>query len=180
MEDKFKIGLYNFTVKRNLGGGIYEINFHYPKDILEEKLKEYEKVKRENPKYIESFQKSLDRIGLQMEVDNAIVLNLKHVFQADKYFVNGQNIVTSVSEKKVHNLYTHSIQGLTNFHLRPCFFTFTSFKNGKPIDLVSELSVEIEAIKLLSRQNISIIPILEDNENVATMNNRVVATLKIS
>lgn len=169
MNKVLKIGSYNANIKRDLGIGIYEIEILYPKNILEEKFKEYEKIKIEKPDFIKNFQESLLRIGVKTDSEKAAYMNLKQVFKADRYFTNGHLMITVIEEDGLSYLYTHLFNLFTNFHTDYSFFTATSLKNKHPVDLVSDLKVDIEVIEILSKKNISGLPVLEDSQSYATI-----------
>lgn len=162
--NELKIGSYTYEIIKRLGIDIYEILIEYPEDILFTKMKEFEDRKKSKPEYIDSFVKSLERIGITENFEEVMLSNIDHVFNSKRYYIGG-NMVISVSEKEEKYLIAiHTRSEFTNFHISPAFFTTTSLKERKVYDFVSELSMELEVVKILSRQSITLMPI-DTNES---------------
>lgn len=159
---EMKIGLYDYEIIKNLGSDIHEISINYPKDILSTKIKEFKDRKSSKSEYIDSFIKSLKKIGFVENLDEVMLSNIDHIFNSERYYIGGNEVITVSKKEEKYLMAVHKRSGFTSFHSSPGFFTTTSFKEKRIYDFVSELSMELEVIKILSNQPVTIIPINND------------------
>ncbi len=164
-----KIGLHPAQILRDLGSGIFEIRIQYPDNIYERKIAEYTESQLKNKNHQAALKDFLLRKGIDVLPEEAMKINLQHIFKADTYFTNGQSILSCIKRDEQFELFEHAPEDFTHFHVTPCAFFRLSILSIQPIEAISERNRDLEVIKLLSKREVKFLPILESDDEWAMM-----------
>jgi hypothetical protein len=164
-----KIGLHPTQILRHLGSGIVEISIHYPANIYEQKLREYVDSRYKNKDHQKALQDFLSKNRIEAAPEEAVKVNLQHIFKADSYFTNGQRIVSCFERDGHFELLEHSSKAFTHFHLTPSSFFRLSIHTLQPIEAISKRNRDLEVVKLLKGRQVQFLPILESDNEWAMM-----------